>query len=327
MSGNTFNADNAMSAFNGTPLSYDANSNLTGDGTNTYVWDARNHMSAISGGTTAGFAYDAVGRRAAKSINGTVTQFLYDGLNPVQELDEASPADVTANLLTRLGVDEYFSRTDSGGAMAFIADALGSTVGLVSPAGSIATSYTYEPFGNMAASGQSNANTYQFTGRENDGSGLYFYRARYYSPTFQRFIAQDPIEFQRGGTNLYDYVLNNPANFRDESGKGPIAAGLVGAACVGYTVFQYVRYGSEIDQLTQEHARIGQKINRLTQERNECHDMTRQFELQKQIDELELKLAQLAKDLAAAHVLYPLMDVMNGAACAVAIRIAWALPW
>ena len=40
----------------------------------------------------------------------------------------------------------------------------------------------------------SNANPYQFTGRENDGTGLYFYRARYYSPTFQRFIAQDPLD-------------------------------------------------------------------------------------------------------------------------------------
>jgi RHS repeat-associated protein len=33
------------------------------------------------------------------------------------------------------------------------------------------------------------------TGRENDGTGVYFYRARYYSATFQRFIAQDPIGF------------------------------------------------------------------------------------------------------------------------------------
>jgi len=37
--------------------------------------------------------------------------------------------------------------------------------------------------------------TCEFTGRENDGTGLYFYRARYYNPTFQRFIAQDPIGF------------------------------------------------------------------------------------------------------------------------------------
>jgi hypothetical protein len=49
MSGNTFNAANEMIGFSGTPLSYDANGNLTGDGTNTYTWDARNHLSAIRG--------------------------------------------------------------------------------------------------------------------------------------------------------------------------------------------------------------------------------------------------------------------------------------
>ncbi|MFZ0889418.1 MAG: hypothetical protein WA005_13270, partial [Candidatus Binataceae bacterium] len=37
--------------------------------------------------------------------------------------------------------------------------------------------------------GTANANSYQFIGRENDGTGLYFYRARHYSPTVQRFIA------------------------------------------------------------------------------------------------------------------------------------------
>jgi YD repeat-containing protein len=48
-----YNADNAQTKFNGTALSYDSNGNLTGDGTNTYTFDARNHLTAISGGATA----------------------------------------------------------------------------------------------------------------------------------------------------------------------------------------------------------------------------------------------------------------------------------
>ena len=43
-----YNADNAQTKFNGTALSYDANGNLASDGTNTYTWDARNHLTAIS---------------------------------------------------------------------------------------------------------------------------------------------------------------------------------------------------------------------------------------------------------------------------------------
>jgi YD repeat-containing protein len=58
VSGNTFNAANEMTAFNGTPQTYDPNGNLTNDGTNTYAWDARNHLTAIAGASSATFAYD-----------------------------------------------------------------------------------------------------------------------------------------------------------------------------------------------------------------------------------------------------------------------------
>jgi len=125
----------------------------------------------------------------------------------------------TTNLLTGLGIDEYFTRTASSATSTFLRDALGSTVGLVGSAGTIATSYTYQPFGATAVSGTSNSNSYEFTGRENDGTGEYFYRARYYSPTNQRFAAQDPLDFGGGDTNLYSYVGNQPTEFKDPTGR------------------------------------------------------------------------------------------------------------
>jgi hypothetical protein len=117
-----------------------------------------------------------------KTVNASVTQYLYDGLNAVQELDGNTPPNPTANLLTGLNIDEYFTRTDSSGTATLLADALGSTIALTNPAGGIQTNYTYEPFGKVSVSGTSNANPYQFTGRENDGTGLYFYCARNYRP-------------------------------------------------------------------------------------------------------------------------------------------------
>ena len=215
VTGNMFNAANEMTAFNGTPLSYDANGNLTNDGTNAYAWDARNHLTGISGAANASFIYDGLGRRMGKSIGGNVTQFLYDRLNPVQELDASNAP--SANLLTGLRIDEYFQRTDTSGTSSYLADALGSTLALANSVGGLSTSYTSDPFGNTTVAGSS-SNPYQFTGRENDGTGLYFYRARYYSPTLQRFIAQDPIGFAGGGPNLYAFVENNPANLVDRLG-------------------------------------------------------------------------------------------------------------
>jgi len=131
------------------------------------------------------------------------------------------PANVTANLLTGLRIDEYFSRTDSAGPATLLADALGSTLGLTDANGNLNTTYTYEPFGNVAISGAANSNSFQFTGRENDGTGLYFYRARYYSPMFQRFIAQDPMDFAGQNANLYAYAVNAPINLIDPLGLCP----------------------------------------------------------------------------------------------------------
>jgi len=155
-----------------------------------------------------------------KTAGGTTTQFLYDGLNPVQELNSSNVA--TANLLTGLNIDEFFSRTDSSGARSFLTDILGSTLALTDSSGTFQTQYTYEPFGNVTVSGPANGNSYQFTGRENDSAGLYFFRARYYSPTFQRFVSQDPIGFASGDASLYAYVLDRPTDFTDPFGTQEI---------------------------------------------------------------------------------------------------------
>jgi RHS repeat-associated protein len=226
-------ADNQLTQFGPSSLAYDANGNLTSDGTNTYTWSARNQLISISGGVSANFQYDAFGRRVSKTVAGT-TQYLYDGVNLVQELSGNVP---TAKLLS-VGVDFYLARTDSSGAASLLDDGLGSTLALV---GGSSIQYTYEPFGRTSASGASN-NPYQFTGRENDETGLYFYRARYYSPTLQRFISEDPAGFSGGDANLYAYVRNSPINQRDSSGKNPacLIGGLIGS--IGYN--GYVIYES-----------------------------------------------------------------------------------
>jgi hypothetical protein len=81
---------------------------------------------------------------------------------------------VLANILTGLGVDEFLTRTDVGAGTTshLLTDALGSALALADAAGTVQTEYTYEPFGRTTATGMSNTNPFQYTGRENDGSGL-----------------------------------------------------------------------------------------------------------------------------------------------------------
>jgi RHS repeat-associated protein len=217
----TYNASNQQTTFGANAETYDLNGNLATItdtvGTATYTWNVRNQLAGITAtGFSASFAYDAFGRRTGKTIQGVTTNYLYDGLNPVQEKNGIT---VTANLLTGLEIDEFFTRTDGTGTRALLPDALGSTTALGDSAGNLQTQYTYEPFGYVSQTGQANGNSYKFTGREDDGTGLYYYRARYYQPRLQRFVSEDPIEFSGGDLNLHAYVFNSPTNYTDPTGE------------------------------------------------------------------------------------------------------------
>lgn len=227
----SFDLNNRQSGYNGVTLKYDADGNLTSDGTNIYVWNARNQLTQIQQGANvvASFTYDPMGRRQSKSLNGgTATTYLYDGINPVQETQGSAVTPV----LTGLGVDQYFARPEASGVAYFLTDAQGSTIGLTNSSGSLIQQYQYNPYGGVAASTSGTTNPYQYTGRENDGDGLYYYRARYYSPAMGRFIGEDPAGFSGGQLNFYAYVAGNPIAYRDPSGHLLVEAG-VGAVVGG----------------------------------------------------------------------------------------------
>lgn len=194
---------------------YDDNGNLTSDGGQSYAWNARGELSGLSGGSpSASFAYDAFGRRREATIGGTTTSFRYDADNAIVETTGGS----SVRILAGLGTDSALTRTVSSDTEALLTDALGSTVALADDNGLVTTEYTYDPFGTPTATGAASENRTQFTGREWDGTGLQYSRARYYSPGMSRFISEDPIGTAGGDANLYAYVWNAPGQFTDPSG-------------------------------------------------------------------------------------------------------------
>ena len=215
----TYDDANRLTNWAGTAMTYDDNGNLTDDGPTSYDWNARGELTSMTGPTDASFAYDGLGRRTRATVEGDVTKFLHDGDNVVQELNNAGA--VTATLLTGLGIDEVFSRTQDTTTSHFLTDALGSTIALTDANGAVATEYAYESFGKARTIGAANNNRFQFTARDNDGTGLQFNRARYYSPTMQRFISEDPIGFAGGDVNLFAFVRNAPSMFADPTGNSP----------------------------------------------------------------------------------------------------------
>jgi len=211
-----YNADNELTEREGKKLTYDNDGNLTADGTNEYKWDDRGQLESISGGTTASFGYDPFGRRSSKTLAGTTTKLLYDGPNVVQE---SVGGTATGNLITGLGADQIFSRKTSAGTDSYLTNPQKSTIALANSEGKVKTTYTYDPFGTTTTEGTASTNPYQYTGRENDGDGLQYNRARYYSPTNGRFISQDPTGFAGSGANLYQYTLGDPMDFTDPMGR------------------------------------------------------------------------------------------------------------
>jgi RHS repeat-associated protein len=218
-----YNANNQLTQWGSTSMSYDLNGNTLNDGTNGYTWDARNRLVSANSGQAI-FSYDPLGRRVNRNFMAISTSFLYDGLNPIQELNGST---VTANLLTGLGIDERFARTDSGGTANYLTDALGSTIGLTGPTGNMPVQYSYSPFGSISITGTT-TNSFTYTGREIDGLGINYYRARYYSPQTGRFLSEDPLGF-RFGTDLYAYAYDSPVVFTDPSGKDAISGAVTGA--------------------------------------------------------------------------------------------------
>jgi len=214
----TYDAANRILSFDGFTPTYDANGNLTELDGDTYAWNVRDELVSITGPSlSASFGYDAFGRRSQKTVNGQTTHYLADGINPLQEQASAGQ-NWTALTMTGLGIDEIIARGDASGTYYFLPDGLGSTVALMDGTGAIHTEYTYAPFGETTRTGTVATNPFQFTGRENDNTGLYYYRARYYHPVLQRFMSEDPIGFAGGDVNLYAYVGNAPVNFVDPLG-------------------------------------------------------------------------------------------------------------
>jgi RHS repeat-associated protein len=237
----SYNAGNRQTAFGSQVLAYDDNGNLTsitqGTDITALTWDSRNRLTALSTPTTAAtFSYDAASRRSAKTIDGTTTQFQYDGLEMVRDVVGST----ATGYLNGPGIDEPLAR---GGAEFYWADALGSVLRLTDAGGAIATAYGYEPFGRASVTSGASTNSAQYTGREVDGTGLYYYRVRYYHPQLQRFISEDPIGFAGGDTNLYTYVGNSPTGLIDPLGldawsdAGNLAAGFGDTISLGGTAW------------------------------------------------------------------------------------------
>ena len=216
------NGLNQNSNVGGTSWTYDANGNLTSDGVRTFNYDPENRLLAESGPVTMALAYDPTGRLEQSVINGTTTNFLYDGKALVAEYNSSGA--VLRRYVHGPQVDNplvWFegASVSSTDANYLIADRQGSVAGISNASGAITANYTYDAYGSPGAWGAvGTVSRFRYTGQIIlPEAKLYFYKARLYDPAAGKFLQTDPVG-DKDDLNLYAYVRGDPVNREDPEG-------------------------------------------------------------------------------------------------------------
>jgi RHS repeat-associated protein len=234
----TANAANQYTAVGAVSPTYNANGNLTSDGTFTFGYDAENRLTSASGaGNTVAYTYDGRGRRKTKTVNGTTTVFVTDNDNrEVLEYDGASGA-ILRWYAYGLGSNDVLNHMNiaAGTRATLVPDIQGSVIASLDSSSATLSKIGYLPYGKSASA----AAPFGYTGQRIDPetNSLYYYRARMYAPAWGRFMQVDPpgtltdvpqasVTGTGNRTNLYVCVNNDPLNNLDPLGLWTFQLGL-----------------------------------------------------------------------------------------------------
>jgi RHS repeat-associated protein len=205
----------------GQAYTWDANGNLLGDGTRSFIYDAANRLTLVSSGTlTTTFEYDGLSNRVAQTVDGVETRYALDVAGGLPEVIAATTSGATTHYVQVQG--QVLAQQEAGAWAYILPDHLGSARQLADAEGQISLAQSYDPFGNQLEVAGLVESGFGYTGEQADAStGLIFLRARHYDPGTGRFLTRDPF----GGWQTlpyslhpYQYGYSNPLLYVDPTG-------------------------------------------------------------------------------------------------------------
>ncbi|XXX76642.1 DUF6531 domain-containing protein [Sorangium sp. So ce134] len=172
-----------------------------------YAWDHAGQLREVvrPDGQRVTFGYDALGRRVRKTLGGRTTTLVWDGNDLVHEVTEGE-ALVTWEF--EPGTFAPIAKVEGDRRYGVVTDHLGTPVALFDEGGELAWKAQVDLDGVARQEVGRTGCTWRWPGQyEDEETGLYYNRFRYYDPDGGRYVSQDPIG-SVGGLNPYSYTIN-----------------------------------------------------------------------------------------------------------------------